>query len=380
MNGRRISELVIISVIWMVIGWVARGQYMAFQPATPAERVSRVATMLLERQFSFSDDSAEALADQLILKMIEHTQDPFATYIRPPMSTQYQENFQIETGSIGIIFKPISGEFVIEVTQDDGAAQNAGVQPNDVILAVDGLPVENLSPGEIGVLLSGPIGSSVDLAVLRENEELSFTIERQARESLYVEMIESDVGYLKLGGFSNGIVEPTLDGFRELVQSGAETIIWDLRGNTGGSMRATERVLGYFFEDDAPLYSIEMADGSRPINVAAVTQENAQTMIPLVVLVDSDTLSSSEMAAAVITESGRGTVIGQTTGGKGVIQDTIPIDQGYLMQFTVGKWITPNGEWLHETGLEPSVQASDNPDTEADEMLEFVLDRIESGN
>ena len=380
MGSRKIGELLILSLIWLIIGWVLHGQYANFLNSNEQDRLSRVLSTLQEKQFRFHRFSDEQFVDEVILKMIELSEDPFATYIRPPLSDKFRGRLEESIGGVGIIYEQIDERIIIDEVAANGSASVAGIRVGDQIVAIDGVEIAPFSPGEISVMLNGPIGSSVEVSVSRSGELLTFALARWEKNSLTAKMIGPQIGYLKLERFSQSIVDPTLSALEELINSGAQGIVWDLRNNGGGSMQATEKILNFFLEAGTHLYSVELTDREDRIIIESGHYEGAQPDISLIVLVDDTTLSSSEMAIAAIMTHERGIVIGQTTGGKGVIQETVSIDEGYLLQLSIGKWLTPNGEWVHEEGVEPDIYLVDDEATLVDEPLEFAVEQLGRSN
>ncbi len=154
-------------------------------------------------------------------------------------------------------------------------------------------------------------------------------------------------------------------------------IIWDVRFNGGGSMTVAQDVLSNFIETGA-LFEVTLKDSRTQLfsaNGGAIAPS-----VPLYVLVNEFTYSAAETVASTIQETGRGTTIGSTTFGKGTIQNTVPLKDDYLFEYTIGYWHTPNGVSYQDVGFEPAVAAPDDPETAVDETLAAALAQISSGN
>jgi len=163
----------------------------------------------------------------------------------------------------------------------------------------------------------------------------------------------------------------------ELLRQEPIGLIWDLRNNEGGDMFATQEILSYLI-DDGLLFSAEL---SRQRNVKFSAQGDAFAKdIPLVVLIDETTYSAGETAAAAVAELGRGSVIGSSSYGKGIIQATMPIRDDVLLQMTIAKWLSANGEWYHERGVPAEIEVLDDPFTGIDDVLSKGVDILLSSD
>ena len=147
-------------------------------------------------------------------------------------------------------------------------------------------------------------------------------------------------------------------------------LIWDLRNNEGGDMQAAQEILSLFIQKGL-LFSAELTQ-NRTVQFLAKGKAIADS-IPLIVLMDKTTYSAAETSAAAIAETGRGKTIGSNSYGKGVIQATISLPNSSLLQMTIAKWLSPKGEWYHGRGVTPQIEATDNPDTETDELLQAAV-------
>ena len=136
-------------------------------------------------------------------------------------------------------------------------------------------------------------------------------------------------------------------------------------------MQSAQAILSYFIEDGL-LFSAELTKG-RMVEFEALGDALVPDL-PLVVLMDGTTYSAAETSAAAIAESGRGITIGSKSYGKGIIQATMPLVDGAMLQMTIAKWYSPNGEWYHERGVSPQVLVVDDPNTEIDELIQKALE------
>jgi carboxyl-terminal processing protease len=180
-------------------------------------------------------------------------------------------------------------------------------------------------------------------------------------------MLPQKIGYISLIAFNQTASQQMKQALEGLVQQKPIGLIWDLRNNEGGDVQAAQQILSYFIKKGLLFTAVQTQD--RQVAFTA----NGETVagdIPLVVLIDKTTYSAGEISSAAIAETGRGQTIGNTTYGKGVIQASIPIVGGNVLQMTVAKWLSPRGEWYNGKGVSPQIVASDDPSTQIDEILQ----------
>lgn len=375
----KLGPLLLTSIIWFSIGWLIRG-WFGPTPGIPAEaqRILRAGQIILTQHYPPFDGpapTASQLAAQAVRGLLTATDDPYAALIGPPASQRFQDDFSGKTGAPGLWFEIHDGKFIIVALRDEGSAMRAGLHVGDELLAVEGVPLTSLTSGEeVALLLRGPIGTEAKLTVQQGGTQRNVTLRREEREQLTTKLLTNQIGYLKLPGFHADGDAAVKAAFHALLSQGVQALVWDLRGNRGGSMLATQTILNDFIPSGI-LYSVEFKDGKQQ----RFTADGSATIVkePLVILVDQQTYSSSEMAAAALRDNQRGVVIGANTGGKGVIQDTVPLDVDYLIHLSIAKWFTPKGEWLHERGLTPDVAVVDDPATEVDEAIAAAMTYLE---
>lgn len=148
------------------------------------------------------------------------------------------------------------------------------------------------------------------------------------------------------------------------------SIIWDLRNNGGGSLLATQEILSFFIPDGV-LFKAILKDDEETL--FAASGKVIAPDIPLVLLINENSISAAEISAAVITERGRGITVGTQTFGKGTIQNIAPIGDDHLLEYTIGSWATADGATYQGVGLSPMIDAADDPATAADELLSAAM-------
>lgn len=252
----------------------------------------------------------------------------------------------------------------------DSPAEHAGLEPGDRVVAVDGEDVTGIDANLVIRRVLGPAGTTVNLTIAREGEGklLEFEIVRAEIEvpSVHSEMLEDNIGYIQLFSFSNETSGDLRNAVNDLKDQDMQSLILDLRGNGGGFLYSAIDVASEFIEDGLILTE-RFGDGTQETYEA--NGRGGATDIPLVVLVDGGSASASEIVAGAIQDYGRGVLVGETTFGKGSVQNWIPLtDEQGAVRVTVARWYTPDDRQIHEKGLVPDV------------VVEYTEEAFEAGD
>jgi len=279
--------------------------------------------------------------------------DPYTNYI--PESSM--EDFRIMTtgeyGGIGTLISKRKDHVLITEVYEGFGAHQAGLMAGDKVYKVDGISINSKSNDEVSEALKGQAGTFVTLTIQRENEEKmrDIKIERQKikiNEVPYYGVIENKVGYIKLTSFTFDCAQAVKNAFVELKSKHQiESLVLDLRGNGGGVLGEAVNIVNLFVPKGTKI--VETKGRIKESNFIYKTQFNPiDETIPLIVLVDEFSASASEIVAGSIQDSDRGIVIGETTFGKGLVQQTRDLDYNTKIKFTVAKYYTPSGRCIQK--------------------------------
>jgi len=323
-----------------------------------------------------------ALMRGAIRGMVDSLGDPHSSYMDPDEYLQANLPLDGEYEGIGAWVDSEGELLTIISAMPDSPAERAGLQPGDQVIAVDGEDVTALDGSLVIRRVLGPAGTSVDLTIRREGlvEPLVVSIvrERIALPSVESEMLEGGIGYVRLytfAGQTGGDLEQAL---RSLLQEDPVGLILDLRGNGGGFLTTAVEVASQFIPQGTVLIE-RFGDGREQVYEAE--RGGLATEIPLVVLIDAGTASASEIVAGAIQDHRRGELVGETSFGKGSVQNWVPLDadQG-AVRVTIARWYTPNDRLIHGVGLEPDhmVAPAEDPavegsDPQLDKAVELLL-------
>ena len=361
---------VLISLIWLIIGWTLRSQLMTRQ-TTLDDQVMQI----IRRDFPGEIPNEEELSFAAVQGMLKVVDDPFAVVIPPPSSLKFEADMAGETGIVGLVPNiNEAGQMYIDTVISSSTADEAGVRAGDILLSIDGIPV-NAATTVTGsaLLFRGPVGEPAHLVIERNGEILNFSPQRVERVALEWEILDGGVGYIAQYTFTTNVPQLFEEALTAVMATNPPAIIWDVRFNGGGSMTVAQDVLSNFIETGA-LFEVTLKDNRTQLfsaNGGAIAPD-----VPLYVLVNQFTYSAAETVASTMQETGRGITIGTTTYGKGTIQNTVPLKDDYLFEYTIGHWHTPAGVSYEGVGFEPAIFAPDDPETAVDETLATALAQI----
>ena len=290
--------------------------------------------------------------------MASALKDPYTVYMNANEYTDFIEsnnNFYGIGAQIGVR----DGNVVIVAPIEGSPADKAGIKAGDIIIKVDDYEVEDTNSEEVVSRVRGEEGVAVKLTVKRGEEELEFEVVREEiqSESVKGEILEGNIGYIEITTFSDEEVSVKFtEKLNELIESGMEKLILDLRGNPGGYLdKCVEIASNFIPEGEMITYTIDKYDNKQ----VSLSQGGDAIGMSLVVLVDGGSASASEVVTGALKDNNVATVIGTTTFGKGIVQQLIPFverdgDTGAL-KVTTSKYYCPNGENIHGTGITPDI-------------------------
>lgn len=394
----------IVLTLFLGCGYFAGTQlYRAFQAqkgavsasgdSQEAVSVANPATMqkmgVLEEMIDeyYLEDAQESALEQGVYKgMIEALQDPYSTYY----SQEELEELQNKTQGI---YYGIGARVGIDAdTQlpriasviEGTPAQEAGLMAGDLLYEVDGTCVQGMDLNSAVALVKGDEGTIVHLTVIREGETdyLEFDVERRKleNETITYEMMEDGIGYIQIQEFDDVTVDQFSEALDACRREGMQGLILDLRGNPGGNLSTVCEIARMMLPEGLIVYT-EEKNGDRE---EYTCDGSRQLTEPLVVLVDSNSASASEILAGAVKDYGIGTLVGTTTFGKGIVQRIMKLSDGSAVKLTVSKYYTPKGNNIHEIGISPDVEVpfeaeaylEDGTDNQLDKAVEVLKEKM----
>lgn len=299
---------------------------------------------------------SEAVKDnpELMYKMIKAVFGELDDYSEFYTAEEYQKYYQRlvnEFYGIGVIIQMRDGEMFAVRLIDGGGAQVAGVKAGDVIVEVDGVDVSEKTLDEVSDMVRGEKGTFVQLKVRRDGELLSYTIERREISSLTVgcSVLPSDIGYIEITNFSDDTPDEFEAALKEMDEQGITNIILDLRSNPGGMLSSVVEIAEMIVPEGIILQTMYRNDTKNKIYYSS----NKNPKYKFSVLVNGDTASAAEVLTGALQDSGIGYIVGQTTFGKGLIQDVYILPNGDAFKLTTGHYLTRNGNDINKVGIYP---------------------------
>lgn len=275
--------------------------------------------------------------------------DPYTVYIPQEENEDLQMLIHKTYGGIGaVIYKPdVNGNVIINEPYANSPAAKAGLQCGDEILTIDGESVIGLTSSQCSEKMRGEPATKVVFTVkkLRSGAEETVEITREKihlPEVEYAGMITDKVGYICQSGFSEGVARDVHDAVVRLKKQGMEKLVLDLRGNGGGLLAEAVNEVSVFLPAGSLVVSAKGREESSNYTLSTRYQP-VDTRIPLIVLVDSGSASASEIVAGAIQDTDRGTIMGERTFGKGLVQSMFELPYGGAMKLTTAKYYTPSG-------------------------------------
>ena len=288
--------------------------------------------------------------------LVESLGDIYTVYMDMEESAEFYDDLHGNVGSgIGVEMGLRDGYVRVLRTLPDNPARKAGILAGDIIYKVDGGEVYNLSTDEIAKKVRGETGSEVTVTVVRDGEEKSFTMKREAinNVSAYVEY-DGKTAIITVTRFDNN-TGTMVQGFaKEFADKGINKVILDLRGNGGGYVSAAQDLLSLWLDNEKILVQKSKHFGNTNTNSGAgkAILKDMET----VVLVNGSTASASEIVAGALQDYGKATVVGETTYGKGVVQNLYDLSGATVLKVTTAEWYTPNDRSINKTGIKPDIE------------------------
>ena len=327
------------------------------------------------KEYYLEETDRSTLENGIYTGLVNALEDPYSVYY----SAEELKELQMSTEGIyyGIgayISKAATEEYcVISGTIANTPAEEAGLRADDIIYKVDGVDVAGMDITEVVALIKGEEGTQVVLTLVREGESdyLEIPVERRKIESPTVssEMLENSIGYIEITEFDDVTEDQFAESLAECKGKGMKALILDLRSNPGGNLSTVCEISRMVLPKGMIVYT-EDKYGNRD---EYTCDGMRQIQVPVVVLVNGYSASASEILAGAMKDHGIATIMGTTTFGKGIVQRVISLSDGSAVKLTVSKYYTPNGNDIHEKGIEPDVEVEFDADAYYNEGVDNQL-------
>jgi len=325
----------------------------------------------------------DELVDGAIEGMVAALGDAHSGYIRPGLCP-LSRDFSGEFSGIGVTIKSDEATRQIEVLTviPNTPADKIGVLPGDIFYEVDGQPVTAISQAELSALVPGPRGSTVSIKFKRGAEFITFEIVRDTFEKPNVshKIVGDKLAYISMLDFHDLSRAQLAEAFDAVDIHSVHGLIFDIRNNPGGTLASAIEIGSAFIEDGVLLRQVSRDDSEE---VTRASGDYAALDLPIVVLVDETSASASEVIAGAMQDHGVATILGETTFGKGTVQNLPDLSSGGCLRLTVRRWLRPNGQSIHKRGISPDIvverdAAEDEAGADYDPQLAAAIEYLES--
>lgn len=322
------------------------------QASELVNKVDLLLRTLDERYLEKLDE--DALLDGAYHGMVGAVGDQYTRYYTEEEYIAYRESSSGQYVGIGITVRQAEegGAEVVKV-EENGPAAAAGLQAGDILVQADGVSLTELELADMVDLIKGEKGTEVELTFERQGGQQTVSVTRDTIDEISVtsEMLEDGIGYIAISGFEEVTTEQFRLALAELKEQNLQGLIVDLRDNPGGRVDVVQKVTDELVPAGIITYT-EDKNGEREVYAS---EDDPCLNLPLVVLVNGNSASAAEIMAGAIQDMGVGTLVGTTTFGKGIVQQTIPFSDGTAVKVTMAKYYTPNGSYIHKIGITPDI-------------------------
>ena len=375
-----VAAVAILGGSALFVSGYSLGRQTAVEPGTPASEDAAFRPFwdtyhTINDRYAGGDVQRDTLIQGAIRGMIDSLGDPYSAYLS---SDDYRKSLQGISGQFEGIGAEIATEgldgtrgctplgatcrLVITNPLPGSPAAGAGLLPGDVILAADGVTLDGLTIDGARDKIRGPKGTIVTLNVQRgSGTAFDLAITRDVVQEKEVDsrvLAGGAVGYVRVRGFSDAAADATVAAYAEHLKAGRTKLILDLRGDPGGYVTAARKIASQFIASGVLFYEQD-ASGTQVATEALGDGIATDPNLRIVCLIDGGSASASELVAGALQDTKRATLVGQTSFGKGTIQQWQELTgEGGAFKLTIARWLTPNKRWIHKVGLTPDVQVT----------------------
>lgn len=331
------------------------------QGSPESPKVAAVHDLIMKDYYKKID--SKTLDNGAIQGMISALNDPFSDYFDPKTTKAFTQSLSSSFQGIGAEVHKVNNHISIVSPIKGSPAEKAGLKPNDVITEINGKSTAGLSLQEAVDKIKGKKGTTVKLGISRPGNphQLTFSITRGdiPLKTVHSKIIHQDkktIGYINITQFNENTDKEFNTELANVEKNHINGLIIDVRGDPGGYLQAVEAIASQFITKDKPIVQIEDRTGKRQKFYSSLTKKKPY---PIVDMIDGGSASAAEILSAALNESGSYPLVGQKSFGKGTVQQGIQLSDKSELKLTIGKWLTPDGNWIHKKGIQPTVKVSE---------------------
>lgn len=384
-NQYNFMEVVAIMIITTIFGMFLGGILM-YRKGSLNMGIKKELNEFLDTYTEILNEYYEEIPENELLEsgvkgMIGYLGDPYSVYMDKDTSIAFNEKINGEYVGIGTeIIQYSDGKIEFNDVYEDGPAYEAGIRVKDILIKVDDTDISDKTLSEVSSLVKGKSGSKVKITVLRDDEEKTFEVKRKSIDitsvtSDIIEYKDSKVGVLTISLFAANTSLQFEKELKELENKKIDSLIIDVRGNSGGYLNVVSDILSHFIKKGEMLYQLKTKDKIEKIYDKTEDKRNYK----VAVLVNGGSASASELLASCMKDTYKAYTVGTVTYGKSKVQKTQDLSNGATIKFTFQEWLMPSGESVGGKGMEPEYvvpyEASDT-EHEYDSQMQKALDLL----
>ena len=387
------SETVILVIMSLLIGFVL-GDILTSSNSKSYNKTNDEYLQELIDNYEYVIDNyyeeidKQALVNGAISGMMESLEDPYSMYFNESETDNFSITLKGSYSGIGVQIgkEEDTGYMLISTVFKNSSAANAGIKAGDKVVSIDGVSVVDLTVKEFGDIVKNRDNSEFELEILRDKKTLKIKVKKNevTLNSVTSEIYKrgnKKIGYIYIGIFAKNTYEQFKNELEKLESENIDSLIIDVRSNTGGYLTAVDSILDLFLNSNQVMYKF---DQNGKITTTYGHGDESKKY-EIVLLGDSVSASASEVLIAGLKENLNSKLIGEKTYGKGTVQELVKLSDGTQYKITIKKWLTPLGNWINDTkGIEPDIEVKldskyyETYEDEDDNQLQKALEYLES--
>ena len=388
-NNYSFSEVFVVTLVSLIIGAFACFSVLTiFTGGRNYFKLSKELSKFYDAYDTITDNyygdiSKEELVDSAISGMVSSVGDIYTSYSDTDTTSKFDEMVNGTYEGIGCVIQQSETDMKIITVYDNSPAEKAGLKVDDKIIKVDDIDISTTTASKLGDYIKSGAKDKITMTIIRGEEEKVVTLSREKIEIPVVtaKTFESNgkkIGYLQISIFSSVANKQFKENLEKLEKDGIDGLIIDVRNNNGGYLTTVTDITSSLLPKGKIIYQIQKGDKK----VATKDKTSTKREYPIAVLVNGGSASASEILAGAIKDSYKGYVVGTKTYGKGTVQQVKKLSDGSMIKYTVENWLTPDGNWINEKGIEPTNIVDmdstyyENPSDENDNQLQKALQLV----
>lgn len=334
-------------------------------------------TYYITTQWAMDPPAKEELFVNMLKGLDKGTHDKHTVYLDKDDMKELEMHTSSTYSGIGLLLDFSDGKTLkVGATMEGQPAEAAGLQKGDQILAIDGTPVSDIEKEDVANRIRGEEGTFVVLRILRNGEEQELSIERKTivMPTVKGQMLTEDIGYIRVTQFAEKTVDEFTKAYEDLQSKGMKRLVLDLRDNPGGLI-TTAHGIGQYLVPKGPIVTVQTRRGK----TTAYMSRGEYPLIPLVVLINGNSASASEIIAGAVQDTKSGTIVGTKSYGKGTVQSVVQGLDGEGLKITIARYHTPNDRVIDGIGIEPDeVVEPSKTNPEEDVQMERAIEIVKT--